>query len=42
MSVIHDDEGNAMRGCLWSLAAGLLCWAVAIYLILWIVREFSR
>ena len=36
------DESNAIRGCLWSLLFGMLCWAGGIYLILWIVREFSR
>ena len=41
--MIAPDEGTAMRGCLWSLLFALIiCWAGAMYLILWLVREFSR
>lgn len=42
MSAGPDEEGNLMRGCLVQIVLSIACWAGGIYLILWLVREFSR
>ena len=42
MSARPDEEGNLMRGCLVQIVLSIACWAGAMYLILWIVREWAK